>query len=424
MQEELKKIKKLHLEKEEAERNIVGKDLPTIREAIQKNRVRKCPQVTRMVGNLKEIKTGKFSDSAHGFQKFLQVPEDWDPKKECELPKLLEEMSRLADCAECAKVQVQVLEKMVEDMVDQDAESEQVEHLRGTLEITKRLVDVLEYLQVYRRKGNRKEDEARLEKEVQLIRKEIDEINGWYYGRKDAPAVAWPVAEVTHDWGEYGQPMCDACKKYGLDHSTVSTDFMYVLYEMSSEKEYPNGVRDQGMAGKSIDDYLKMSQSKKTKMNKPEAACLRFYSSPSFPAVTIPLRDPDRKTKHPLAAITYCIFTAIRKQLALGAEDQAAAVEERIFWRGFSDLQISEDFKKHGGTEFAPMSTSTDPAVAVGYAVRKSQTDGALLMRIVTRNNLQRGIVCCLLLFPIFSRPCLYISCKLGYCEGTRTARL
>jgi hypothetical protein len=70
------------------------------------------------------------------------------------------------------------------------------------------------------------------------------------------------------------------------------------------------------------------------------------------------------------------------------------------------------------------MSTSTDPAVAVGYAVRKSQTDGALLMRIVTRNNLQRGIVCCLLLFPIFSRPCLYISCKLGYCEGTRTARL
>jgi hypothetical protein len=39
-------------------------------------------------------------------------------------------------------------------------------------------------LQVYRRQGKRKEDEARLEKEVQLLRKEIDEINGWYYGRK------------------------------------------------------------------------------------------------------------------------------------------------------------------------------------------------------------------------------------------------
>ena len=410
----------MHLEKEAAERNIVGKDLPTIREAIQKNLARKSPEATRMVGILKEIKTGKFADSAHGFKKFLKVPEDWDEKEECELPKLEEEMSRLRVCAECAKVQLQVLEDMVEDM-DQDAGSK---HLRGTLKIMKRLVDVLEDLQYFRRKGNRKEDEARLEKEVQLIRKEIDEIDGWYYGRQNAPAVAWPKSQLTHDWGEYGQPICDACKKYGLDHSTVSTDFNYVLYEISSEKKYPNGVRDLGRAGKSIDDYLKMPQSKKTKMNKPEAASLRFYSSPSFPAVTIPLRDPDRKTKHPLAAITYCIFTGIKKQLALGAEDEEAAVEEKIFWRGFSDLEISESFQKLGGTEYAPMSTSTDVSVAVGYAVRKSQTDGALLMRIVTKNNLQRGIVVLSSVVPHVLPPCLYISWKLGYFEGTRTARL
>jgi hypothetical protein len=75
------------------------------------------------------------------------------PEKECEVPKHEEEVRRLADCAECAKVYVQ----MLEDMVD-----ERSEHLRGTLEITKRLVDVLEYLQLYRRKCNRKEDEARV----------------------------------------------------------------------------------------------------------------------------------------------------------------------------------------------------------------------------------------------------------------------
>jgi hypothetical protein len=74
------------------------------------------------------------------------------------------------------------------------------------------------------------------------------------------------------------------------------------------------------------------------------------------------------------------------------------------------------------------MSTSTDPAVAVGYAVRKSQTDGALLMCIVTKNNLQWGILVfsCSPYHPggDSSRPCLYISCKLGYFEGTRTAHL
>ncbi len=138
-----------------------------------------------------------------------------------------------------------------------------------------------------------------------------------------------------------------------------------------------------------------MPQSTGTKpemMKKPEAASLRFYSSPSFPAVTIPLRDPARTTKHPLAAITYCIFTGIKKQLTLGAKDKKA-VAELILYRGFSDLQISANFQESGGSEYAPMSTSTDPAVAVGYAVRKSQTDGALLMRIVTKNNLERGIL-------------------------------
>jgi hypothetical protein len=177
--------------------------------------------------------------------------------------------------------------------------------------------------------------------------------------------------------------------------TAISSDFSYVLYETSSEKQSPNGVRDEGRAGKSIDDFMKMPQSTGTKpelMKKSEAASLRFYSAPSFSAVTIPLRDPDRKIQHPLAAITCCIFTGIKKQLTLGAKDKKA-VAELILWRGFSDLQISDNFQKYGGYEFAPMSTSTDPSVAVAYAVRKSQTDGALLMRIVTKNNLERGIV-------------------------------
>ncbi len=55
-------------------------------------------------------------------------------------------------------------------------------------------------------------------------------------------------------------PICDECKKYGLDHSTISTDFNYVLYQTSREKPYPIGVRDKDRVGKSIDDFWKMSQ--------------------------------------------------------------------------------------------------------------------------------------------------------------------
>jgi hypothetical protein len=382
MEAAMKKLEIFEKQQLEAE-NIVGTDRPSILEAVKKNLVRKSPQATRMVGILKDLKTGKFADAAKGFQKFLKVPDDWIPEKESEVPKLVEEVRRLADCAECAKVHVQVLE----DMVGKGSED-----LRGTLEITKRLADDLAALQSARRTGNDREEETRLEEQVKQTRQEIDDIGGWYYGCQNAPAVAWPEAEVKHDWGKYGQPMCEKCKRYKLDHSTISADFNYTLYEKSSAKTYPNGVRDKDREGKTIDDFLNMPQSKTTGMNKSEVVSLRFYSSPSFPAVTIPLRDPDRETQHPLAAITYCISTGIRKQLALNAEYRDAAVKEVIFWRGFSDLQISDDFQRYGGTEYAPMSTSTDPSVAVGYAVRTSKTDGALLMRIVTKNDLQRGM--------------------------------
>ena len=141
-----------------------------------------------------------------------------------------------------------------------------------------------------------------------------------------------------------------------------------------------------------IDDFLGLPQAKETGMKKPEAVSLRFYSSHSFGAVTNPLRDPDRTTEHPLAAITYSIDQAIRKQLKWGAKDADAASKEVVLYRGFSDLKISDEFQHHGGTEYAPMSTTTDVKVAVGYAIRKTTTGGALLMRIVTKNNLERGM--------------------------------
>jgi hypothetical protein len=52
----------------------------------------------------------------------------------------------------------------------------------------------------------------------------------------------------------------------GIHHCTSpAADFKYVLYETSSERQYPNGVLDEGRAGKSIDDFMKMPQSTGTK---------------------------------------------------------------------------------------------------------------------------------------------------------------
>jgi ankyrin repeat protein len=298
--------------------NIVGGDYDTIMKAVKES-LEEAPQSKRMVGDLKDLRADEFADTANGLKQFLKVRPDWAPAKEC--AELEEEVHRLRDCPQCAKVQADVLKETA---------SEGNALLLKTSEITARLAGDLVALQSARRTGNDKEEETRLEEQVKQTRKEIDDIGGWYYGCKNAPAVAWPESKVKHAWGTYGQPMCDGCKKYALDHSTISADLNYCLHEVSSEKVCFNGVRDKGRAGKTIDYFVELPEAKDTGMNKPEAASLRFYSSHSFGAVTNPLRDPTRETEHPLATITYCIDQAIRKQLKWGAKDKNAASQEKV----------------------------------------------------------------------------------------------
>ena len=60
-----------------------------------------------MVGDPKEIRSGGFQDHVNGLKTFLKVRDDWTPAKEC--VELEEEVCRLRDCPQCAKVQADVL---------------------------------------------------------------------------------------------------------------------------------------------------------------------------------------------------------------------------------------------------------------------------------------------------------------------------
>jgi len=63
-------------------------------------------------------------------------------------------------------------------------------------------------------------------------------------------------------------------------------------------------------------------------------------------------------------------------------------MQQLILWRGYRDVQVTSKLLEEGGTELAPLSTSSNPAVAIRFAV---QNNCLLFPRIVTDNNLQRG---------------------------------
>ena len=86
-------------------------------------------------------------------------------------------------------------------------------------------------------------------------------------------------------------------------------------------------------------------------MTKEQLVALRLYTSHSFPAINNPLRM--RHQPYPLPAIVMCMSSGLKRLDALDAtSDQATAKIE--FFRGFTDIQVTDDFKRRGGTEFAP----------------------------------------------------------------------
>ena len=160
----------------------------------------------------------------------------------------------------------------------------------------------------------------------------------------------------------------------------------YVLYEPASEEAYPNGIRDKGRAGMTISYFAEHPFAKESDLDEAGVVASRLYTTPAFVAINEPLRNPVEGVEHPLPVFVTILAEALRKLRQIGADDMAA-VSEMFLWRGMKNLKPSDEFKTRGGTELAPMSTTTDIKTAVEYSLSSE----SLIFMIVTKNALQRG---------------------------------
>jgi hypothetical protein len=192
----------------------------------------------------------------------------------------------------------------------------------------------------------------------------------------------------VNDWTKEGiKAMEKEVKRLG--DKDVSEHLSYILNEPSSEKTYSNGVRDKGRNGMRLVDFVRHENATVAGLKEAEVAALRLYTTIAYKAINDPLRDQDRIASgqpHPLPVTAALIARAIRKLRAVGAKE-AAATEKLLLYRGMRNLVPGDKFIKKGGTELAPMSTTTDIKTAVSY----SMSPESLIFRIVTTNNLQRG---------------------------------
>ena len=163
----------------------------------------------------------------------------------------------------------------------------------------------------------------------------------------------------------------------------------YVLNQRTSEKEYPNGVRDQGRGSVRPAHFTTHANAQDARLDEGEVYALRIYTTFAFRHMNGPLRDDERFAKRvpvPLPALTRSADDAIRKLRAVRA--QAGAGEKNVvLWRGMRSLKVSEEFMRQGGTELAFMSTTSDLRVAVRYSLSRH----SLLFKLVAPNFMSLG---------------------------------
>lgn len=178
------------------------------------------------------------------------------------------------------------------------------------------------------------------------------------------------------------------------EEATLIKDWLhYVLEEETSEKLYPNGIRDQGRVNFRFEDFCSHPNATEAGLKKAGVLALRLYTTPLFKYFNGPLRDDQRHSERkpcPLPVTTHFAVDGIRKLRALNLECASSAEQQKYpktLWRGMRNREFAAGFRVEGGTELGFMSTSTDAEVAVKYSLSRQ----SLLFKLVARNFLSTG---------------------------------
>ena len=164
----------------------------------------------------------------------------------------------------------------------------------------------------------------------------------------------------------------------------------YVMHERagSSDKEFPNGVRDQGRNGETFEDFVNHPHSRQAGLTAAHVLALRLYTTAAFMSLNSKLRNIESKEPYPFPVTITCIAEALKKLRSVGASSDRSNKGETELWRGLRDLSVSSSFMEEGGTEIAPMSTTTSLEIAIKYSY---WSDSSVLLKLTTSSFMQRG---------------------------------
>jgi len=217
----------------------------------------------------------------------------------------------------------------------------------------------------------------------------------------DAIKAEWDKSGTDEDKGNfqyvaYGTA-CDHANFPEHMKKQVSTGFYH-----GGRLEDPQLDIDFGNNAMKLEDFAKCPAARIAKLTTVEVLCIRLYTTSSFGCFNKPLRTSQKP--HPFARSVFHLYEGLKKLRAVEAtRDPEGFIKEVMLYRGMKNMKLDEGkFKKQGGTELAPMSTTADIQVAAKYAYSESP----LVFEYKTLGN-SRGV--CIKDFSVYPKEAEYL---------------
>ena len=189
------------------------------------------------------------------------------------------------------------------------------------------------------------------------------------------------VDAIRAEWMANGTEDDKECVQYVLDKPAGKDDKMFV-----------NGQRDRGRKGELLCDFARMHEAQTAQLTEAHIAAVRIYTTACFHSINDPLREAARTKSHPFPTTVFFLTDAIKRLRAIHLDSKDVHSHDADapmlnLWRGMKNVETSTEFELNGGSEAAPMSTTSDPAVAVAYG----QSAHSLLFKIVAKSFMTCG---------------------------------
>ena len=215
-----------------------------------------------------------------------------------------------------------------------------------------------------------------------------------------AAGLAAGVESIVREVTSHGSAADIECLNYVL-HESCGCGFMTFQDGLKRDCDAKGELlpsrqaddRNGGQRPMAIDDFVAHPHARQCNLTKAHVVALRLYTTAAFASINAPLRDLERfanKMPHPMPVTVSLIRDALGKLRAVDARtskstgDKEQALE---LYRGMKNVTTPKRFLEIGGTELAPMSTTSSLSVAMSYSASKD----SVLLRILTDSFISRG---------------------------------